>query len=376
MKVLITGDFYAGGVVGEMIENGKNPLKSFSEIINRNDYAFTNLECPITTSVKKINKTGPCLKAKPASLNYLKDVGFYGVSLANNHIMDYANEGLQQTIDELDKRDIKRVGADKDFKEASKPIFLTKDGVKVAILNFCENEWSTTFEETPGANPIDPVLAFNAISSVKSVVDQVIVITHSGHEHFQYPTLRGRNLLRFFADAGATAIINHHPHCISGYETYCGVPIFYSIGNFLFENPLLRNAHWNYGMAIELTLSKEKVDFNLVYFKQCHDENATLTLLNGRELDERMKEVAKISNIITNDEQLKLKYNELVSLRAKSYHAYIEPHGIKALTSLQVRGLLPSLWWNRKRKYLLNLIRCESHREILQTILEDDYRNS
>ena len=108
---------------------------------------------------------------------------------------------------------------------------MVKGDVNIAVLNFAENEWSTASSDKPGANPINPISNFNSINITKESVDIVIVITHGGHEMYRLPSPRMKELYRFYIDAGADIVINHHTHCTSGYEKYNGKFIFYSIGN-------------------------------------------------------------------------------------------------------------------------------------------------
>ena len=73
------------------------------------------------------------------------------------------------------------------------------------------------------------------IQIAKEDNDLVIVIVHGGREHYQLPTPKQRERFRFYADAGADFVVGHHTHCYSGYEIYKGKPIFYSLGNFIFD---------------------------------------------------------------------------------------------------------------------------------------------
>ena len=98
--------------------------------------------------------------------------------------------------------------------------------------------------------------------------DFVLVIVHSGHEQYEYPSPRMVDTYRFFADLGVTEIIGHHPHCASGYEIYNNVPIFYSIGNFILIGKT-EKIQWYKGYSVKLSISKDSVDnFSLIPYKQ------------------------------------------------------------------------------------------------------------
>jgi len=168
---------------------------------------------------------------------YLKQLKVDAVTLANNHILDYGAKGLSDTFETLKQNKIDYVGAGNNLKEAAQPLTLEKDGQRIAILNFCENEWSIAEEDKPGANPMDIIENTNQIKAAKATHDKVICIIHGGHEYYHLPSPRMQKQYRFYVDNGADAIVGHHTHCVGGYEVYNDVPIIYSLGNFLFIKP-------------------------------------------------------------------------------------------------------------------------------------------
>jgi hypothetical protein len=330
------------------------------------------LECPVTSSAKAINKTGPALKTDKRALRFLKESGFDAVTLANNHIMDYGSRGLADTISGLEEFQIKYAGADENLNRASKPLRIEKEGVKVSILNFAENEWSTTYGESYGANPSDPIHCFNRIQAEKKHADHIIVIHHGGHEMYELPSPEMVKGYRFFVDAGANAVINTHTHCISGKELYKGAPIYYSIGNFLFDRKEKSKSFWNHGLAVSLSIGNDNIVTEEYFFEQCVS-GPRLNLLKGPELSEFKEYFEGLSEKIRDEKKIEQYFEDWVNRKENMYRSYIEPHGIKYLNSLQIRNILPSFWTARKKTYLLNLIRCESHREMLIKILERDY---
>lgn len=376
MKILITGDFCPIGRQAAMLEEKPEfLLGGFQEIIESSDLAITNLECPITNESNAIVKTGPALKSDNSAVSFLKKVGFNLVTLANNHIMDYGVNGLKDSLEALGKEQMDYVGAGMNFEEASKFYIHESGGIKVAILNFAENEWSTTFDADPGANPVAPVRNYKQIQDAKKQADKVVVITHGGHEMNRFPSLRMKELYRFYVDAGADAVVNHHTHCTSGYEMYNNAPIFYSLGNFLFDHAVHRNDIWNKGMAVILSVLGGAISFEIVHYNQAN-ENPGLEIADETESKLRNHELEKITEIIKDDLLLEKEFTKWVQKQRKLFKAFIEPHGIKLLATLQTRKLLPSLWSGRKKKLLLNLIRCEAHQDILKAILKDEISQS
>ncbi len=377
VNIFVSGDFCPINRIEDKI------LSSFKEdiygdllpIIKGADLSITNLECPITTFNKPISKTGPALKGIPKTASFLADSGINLVTLANNHIMDYGQVGLKDTLKVLRAGNIDYVGADIDGLKASNTFYFEKFGIRIAILNFAENEWSTTKNESPGANPVNPIQSFYSINEAKKNADAVIVINHGGNELTNLPSPNLKELLHFYVDAGADCVINHHTHFISGYETYKKKIIFYSLGNFIFDNPNYRNSDWNVGLALQLIWKQDRFDFELFTFNQC-DEKARITLHNHEKKQLALKKIESLNKIIVDDKELKEHYKEYIQKKKRLYLSYLEPHNNKYLLALQNRNIFPRFWSKRKRLLLLNLIRCESHREALISILEDETSNS
>jgi len=368
MKLLIAGDFCPIQRVENYLEDGHQELMGkFADLIEKADHTIVNLECPLTESKKPIDKTGPALKTNAKAALFLNKANIDIVTLANNHIMDYGEEGLRDTLNALKSSDIKYVGAALESCQLSEPLIILKDNVKVGILNFCENEWSTNYGNRVGANSLNPVRNYKSIKQLKDTVDYIVLIIHGGNEMYNLPSPQMKELYHFFIDAGANAIISHHTHCTSGYEVYNGAPIFYSLGNFLFDNESFRFSDWNFGSAVTLELNaNDAVKFEIHYFNQCNDKPSIEMVENIGSINNAIQ---SLNDIILDDLALENAFNKYAMQQKKMYDYYIEPHAFKYLQALQNRKLISSLWSKRKKKYLSNLIRCESHRELLLNIL-------
>ena len=271
IKLLITGDFCPVNRVNNLAISGDyiTVFNDLLPIIRRSDLSITNLECPLTTTQKRIVKTGPHLKAERSAAKMIADAGFKLVTLANNHILDYGLDGLKSTIQACEEHSIHFVGAGLDYISARAVKYLQIKEYVVAILNFAENEFSTSNDKNPGANPFNPFDNYYDIQEAKKNADLVIVLFHGGHEMFNLPSPRIKKTFRFYADAGADVILSHHTHCYSGYEIYGGVPIFYGLGNFIFDKKSKINSEWNYGYAVEVIFNKVTINYNLIPYEQC-----------------------------------------------------------------------------------------------------------
>lgn len=376
ISLFIAGDYCPVNRIEKLAEVGEVE-KIFNDLlpsIKAADLSLVNLECVVTSSPEGIEKTGPSLKAVPQSLDVLKNAGFNMVTLANNHIMDYGKLGLESTIDQLKIRNIGFLGAGMNANEAGLTAYAELKGYKIALINICENEFSTTLDHQPGAHALNVIQNHRKIVEARQQADFVILIIHGGHEMYQLPSPRMKETYRFYADAGASVIINHHQHCYSGYEQYKEVPIFYGIGNFLFDqfgskNPKHTNPVWNEGFCVKLEINNERLSYRLVPYVQ-NKEEAGVRRMNYSETESFESAIGKLNRIIENDQQLEEKFDDFCNQKKYLYRNYLEPFNNRFLRGLKKLGVLPYFFTKRKRRLYLNLVRCESHKDILLKVLK------
>jgi len=222
------------------------------------DFNILNIECVIANDGKKIIKAGPHLKCRIEKLNILEDTPFHLACLANNHARDYGDEGLLNTISLLKEIGLDTVGAGKKNSYSQKPYKLQNDCCKLAIINAAEGEAALPVNCGPGVASFDLSRVAFQIKELKRKGFFVIGIFHVGREFVPIPPVYIYESFHFLADSGIDMIIGHHPHIVQGIEIYYGVPIFYSIGNFLFyqktDNPLQ-----HLGMMLQCHFSKKKL---------------------------------------------------------------------------------------------------------------------
>ena len=373
-SILITGDFCPVNRTGELIRESRaaSLLHDFLPAVKSAGLAVTNLECPLTDSELGIRKIGPLLKAPIDTAKVLSDWGFGLVTLANNHIMDYGIKGLSSTIRACDDYKIGHVGAGEDLSDAGKLYKCQLGNYRWTVLNYAENEFSTTHGNHPGANPLDIIENYRDIVKAKSVSDYVVVVVHGGHEMYNLPSPRIKSTLRFFADAGASAVIQHHAHCYSGYELYNDVPIFYGLGNFIFDIPAERNPIWNTGYAVEL-IPGSTLTFRVIPYEQS-TSRAGVQLLAGDSMANFYRNLEFLNSVIADDNQLKMEFEKYCRRVEKMYRAFLEPPSLGLLHYLRHRHLFPSMLSKRKLRVYLNLYRCESHREVVIQLLNESVR--
>lgn len=371
LKLLIAGDYCPCDRVSDLIES-ENYSEIFGEVLGYTslaDYSIVNLEAPVVrTQAMPIEKCGPNLKCSSKALKALKYAGFDMVTLANNHFYDYGEVGVKDTLSFCREENIDVVGGGVNLDDASRVFYKEIKGIKFAIINCCEREFSIATECSGGANPLNPIQQYYAICAAKEKSEKIIVIVHGGHEHFNLPSPRMKEVYRFFIDAGADVVINHHQHCYSGYEVYKGKPIFYGIGNFCFDRNLQRNALWNEGYMVMLNI-EEGISYDIIPYLQANDSPGVhiLTKEESYNFETRIKNLNKIIS----DENLLVEEREKFMAETKrGYLLPLEPYRNKYLKALYWRGLLPSTIRNRELQ-LLNYLQCESHIERLVYSLQN-----
>jgi len=375
VKILITGDFYGGNRIKELIlkQDYNQIFNDFLPVVRNADIAITNLEAPLLTCGMPIDKTGPAIKSVPETIAAIKYAGFKLLTLANNHIMDYGAEGLHNTIKLSKENEIAVVGAGDNLEKASKTLFKEVKGITIAFINIAENEWSTTNDDTPGAHPLNPVANYYKIKEANEIADFIIVIVHGGHEMYNLPSPRMKETYRFFIDAGADAVVGHHTHCYSGYEIYQNKPLFYGLGNFIFDRSDLKEECWHFGYGVNfLIFDNLDVSFEILPFEQCNS-TVGVNLLDQDQKDQFFEKISKLNIHIQNDDFLMKSFNDFIkNINSKPYKAFLEPHSSRFLFYLQNKGILPSLLSKRKKKLYLNLIRCEAHRDVVINLMNND----
>lgn len=366
MKILIAGDFAPRARLAKQIE-GKLFAEVFPEnlreVIKSADFSFVNFESPVVEDgYKPIPKCGPNLCCSPEAAEAVKYAGFTGVTMANNHIMDYGVDGLRKSVKCCKAQGLDVVGVGNNLKEAESTLYLEKDGKVLAVINCCEHEYSIATDTKAGANPLNPIRQFYTIQEAKKRADYVLVIVHGGHEHFQLPSPRMVEAYRFFVDAGADAVVNHHQHCYSGYETYHGRPIFYGLGNFAFDAEFAKGREsWSKGYVIQLDFSKENIIYEIYPYSQ-YDKNSKIRLLNKGAFDH---EISELNVIISEPMLLEKCVSDYYDSMRKAVSFNLQPVRNRLVLSAFSRNLLPSFLSRRYCANLFNMVDCESHRDML-----------
>lgn len=386
MKVLICGDYI---VYGDSYPRSTNPFGEFQEIIKGSDFSIYNQEFPVTTSTEiySTKKYGLTSATDPKAIQPISEAGFTHASLANNHIFNRGKYGLSDTISNLKKARIKTFGAGTTMAEANAILYEERDNKKIAFLNYAENEFNCATKTHGGANPFDVVTITNQIIEAKKKADFVFLIIHGGIDFCEIPSPRMVKTYRFFADMGASAIIGHHTHVVSGYEVYNSVPIFYGIGNFIPGKIVVEGCKYSFPVRFEL-LNDGKLTYD-GYPLKYDVKQQQIEILKGTEKADFLERQKEISSLLSDLDKLEktLKSDYLTAGKESYYYTLFTRSNYflfkllrkLKLTKLYHRYIRRKMRLNTKNSISWNLNRCETHRDVLDLIYSkhiDLYKNN
>ena len=366
MKILISGDYSPRDRVAQKIQNGDTSdlFSSVEDTIRSVDYAIVNFESSVVKGDAKPNeKCGPCLKCQPEAVKVLRDAGFKCLTLANNHFRDFGDEGVLTSLKYFKENGLDYVGGGDNIEAAETILYKHFEDGMLAIINVCENEFSIASSSRAGSAPLDAVKVYHRIVEARKHSDFVLVIVHGGHEHYQLPSPRMKELYRFFIDVGADAVVNHHQHCYSGYESYNGKPIVYGLGNFLFDHPKKRKSIWNEGYLAILEFTPSGVAIEAIPYVQCDDE-PKVRLMKDDEKRQFEQRVQQLNEVIADDEKLQEELNKFIVRRKSSIMSIFTPYSNRYLRAAASRHWIPYLLPKSKVLDMIDYISCESQRDI------------
>lgn len=255
------------------------------------DVAMVNLENPLTQAETPLPDKQFNFKAAPEAVEVLTQGGVDIVTLANNHAMDYQADGLEETINVLDRAGIQHIGAGRDIQEARRPDIIEVKGQRIAYLGYYDADLHAAEGAAAGTNPVNNARIAEDIRAIRDQVDWIVVNYHWGEELAEYPGDWQIDLAHFTIDQGADLVVGHHPHVLQGAEIYKGRPIAYSLGNFIFGG----NSRSEYDTAVlkvSLRDQQMKVEFVPIEVVQYQPRVAT-----GDRASEIMQQLEERSSI-------------------------------------------------------------------------------
>lgn len=272
------------------------------EIMNQSDIMVMNNEFTYTASKAAIWGKDYVFRAKPEMAELLSVFGADAVTLANNHVYDYGEKGLSDTLIHLKENEIPYSGAGENSKEASKILYFVANGRKIALVSATEIERTTQYtrEATDTHNGVlktlNPEKFISVIREADKHSDYVIAVVHWGTEGALYPDNSQRYLTEQFVEAGVDAIIGGHPHRLQGAGYVKGVPVAYSLGNFWFSDAAL------YTTVAQLVIAEDG-SLRLKYLPCIQKDLTTSLITDEAEKEEFNHYLAAISSDVWIDRE-------------------------------------------------------------------------
>jgi len=241
LTIAFTGDVLLDRGVRQQIESqGIESIfdKKSDSVFRCSDLVVGNLECPATTLNTPMMKRF-VFRAEPEWLEALRLHGFTHLNLANNHSVDQGRRGLVDTWHNVERYGMTAVGVGNTMAEAAQPVLLAEHPRKVWLLASLQMplEHFPYLPEAPSVNQesIDSMLVRIRALRAEDSTAVILVSLHWGQEHTLEPTPMQRSIARRLINAGADALICHHTHTLQTIEQYHGKQIYYSLGNFIFD---------------------------------------------------------------------------------------------------------------------------------------------
>lgn len=364
MNILIAGDL----VVRENnLENFKNSDlesvmgDSLLKIWEKSDYKFFNLEAPITSSNNKIQKSGPNLKIDISCIPGIKSMNPTCIFLSNNHILDYDINGLLETQYLLDNNEIDYIGIGNDLNSLKKSYIIEDSGIKIALYNCCEHEFSGATENSTGANEFDSLLVFDEIKKLKEENDYVIIVYHGGKEYYRYPSPKLQKKCHKMIDAGADIVTCQHSHCIGCMETYNEKSIIYGQGNFIFDGN--NNEYWNTSIILNILVDN---GIKIEYIPIVRTDKGT-RIASEEEKEKILDGFFTRTNQIRDVKFVKENYNKFSEEKIYEYLIALRGNNAidKVLRKIFGKKIIMKFYNKKSLLRILNYIECEAHNELL-----------
>ena len=377
-KVFFAGDFCSKSSTSVIVVSDE--LKSF---IQSCDLKVVNFEVPLKPDEELPRQGRERFFQNDDAPAFLRRLGFNLFPLANNHVFDWGDKGFTKTKAALGDAAF----GSGSYEEAYQIKIVEINGVKIGFLALSFAAYKGVFDDVAnheglGCAYINDLRVNHDIIEAKKQVDYLFVLPHDGIEYIDIPLPETIARYRDFIDYGADGVIGTHPHCPQGWEEYNGKPIFYSLGNFLFNSKegydyrATNRPHWYEGLCVLMIIADGKLTWEVVNTRNVDNV--------GIEIDHneaRNKHNVTICHYLTNKDKynsyLKKICNDLGTKEMTIIDKTIHPQSLKVCTKL-----LLSCWKNKligKNKTndysLLRLLTHDARRNLLMWTIKLNKRD-
>lgn len=251
----VTGNYDAAGIHGVVEETLQKQMQEA-------DICMINEEFPFGTGGVQAADKEYTFRVSPSYVTIFQDMGVDIVSLANNHVLDYGQEVLRETFATLKETDILYAGAGETVEEAGALQTIQAGGKTCGFLAASRvipvEKWNVENAQPGVFTTYDKTALVAAIEAAEDKCDFLTVYVHWGIERNTIPEEYQKELAHSYIDAGADLVIGAHPHVLQGIEAYGGKLIFYSLGNFIFNQSIEKT------MLLKVTQQQEQTEYLLL----------------------------------------------------------------------------------------------------------------
>ncbi len=363
VSILFGGDLCPVNRYEENILSGGQVFDDYiSNKIKESDLSVVQLEAPLCEDGLTANSPrGVGLKADGKVAEWMKSIGIDIAGIASNHLRDFKDEGVVQTIENLERAGMRYAGGGRTIGEAEKMMIANVKGLKIGLWMLAEKEQNLATETRPGTSFFKPDTDVYMIPELREQVDFLIIFIHAGHEFAAVPSPRIREAYRAYIEAGADLVVGHHPHVPQGVEQYRDGWIAYSLGNLVFDNAYVSACdNTDHGYLFHVGISKHSVE-SIEVIPYYLKNYTTVESCTSEELLKYEKMLKNLSDCVTDDTRFAEEWEKFVIWRwnqsRKTFHRDFSKNFMDTSDDVFV--------WRLK-----NLYGCPTHHELMVKSME------
>lgn len=343
--------FFAGDFCSKPSSSGISISDDLKALISSCDINVLNFEVPLRPdNSDKFHHARERFYQHDDVPAFLSGIGFNLFSLANNHAFDWGDDGYLKTKEALGDNAF----GSGTYDEAYRVKVIENKGVKIGFLGCTFASYRGVFDDVLrhnglGCAYINDLRMNHAIIDARKKVDFLFVLPHDGIEYIDVPLPETMARYRDFIDYGADGVIATHPHCPQGWEEYKGKPIFYSLGNFLFNSKdgydyrALNRPHWYEGLCVVMDISDGKIAWEVVNTINMGNKAIEIDISEDRD-----KHNAQLCRYLSDDEEYwkcfsgiceEMGYRNEMSIIDRTLHSFSLKASSKALFRLFFNSL-------------------------------------
>lgn len=321
IKLFFAGDFCSKPSTAKITVSDE-----LKELIQSCDLKVVNFEVPLKPDVELPPQRRERFFQNDDAPAFLRGLGFNLFSLANNHAFDWGEEGFLKTKEALGEDSF---GAGT-YNEAYRVKVVELQGTRIGFMALSFAAYTGVFDDVTrhdglGCAYINDLRVNHDIIEAKKVVDYLFILPHDGIEYIDIPLPETIARYRDYIDFGADGVLAAHPHCPQGWETYKGKPIFYSLGNFLFNSKegydyrATNRPHWYEGLCVMMSIGDGRLTWEVINTRNVDNLGVVID-----QAEDRNRHNAQICRYISDKSEYNQYFNKICSTLGKKELSIID----------------------------------------------------